>query len=139
MKNSSNHWLHTIPYIRIGIAFLMIGCSKFYKFQSISNFEISYRDENYVVPIGEVWKLTWISPYEEGVVHPAYDVRVLGSVYTSIDMNTRIMDHSPGSETQRVNVFAQRDGPATIWVDEGTEFYLANEYIKVAVESYKSP
>jgi len=117
----------------------MIGCSKFYKFQSISNFEISYRDENYVVPIGEVWKLTWISPYEEGVIHPAYDVRVLGSVYTSIDMNTRIMDHSPGSETQRVNVFAQRDVPATIWLDEGTEFYLANEYIKVAVESYKSP
>jgi hypothetical protein len=120
----------------LGIFLMMAGCSTTYEAQPISNFEISYRNENYVVPSGEIWKLSWVSPYESGEIFPAYDVRVLGEVYTSIDRYTRIDHYSRDSE-RMMNIHAQLHGPATIWINEKTEFYIANKRINIQVETYK--
>ena len=77
MQVNSNVMQKYIKSYFLGILLMMAGCSTIYEAQPISNSEISYGNENYVVPSGEIWKLSWVSPYEPGEIHPAYDVRVL--------------------------------------------------------------
>lgn len=89
--------------------------------------DITYRDEHYRVPEDEIWKLTWRSPYQAGEIFPAYDVRVLGHCFTTREMGTRgLSDVHAGTV------------PAEIWIPSNTEFYLANDRIKVRIEAFKN-
>ena len=116
-------------------ALAIFGCASINTESPESVFEISCRDENYVVPEGEIWKLTWESPYKPGDVTPAYDVRVLGKAYTSRNKGTALHAHTSKGGYGLLNIHAER-APAGIWINENTEFYLANDLIKVTVETY---
>jgi hypothetical protein len=98
--------------------------------------KITYQEKNYKVPSHEIWKLTWKSPYMAGDIHPAYDVRVLGSCLTSKDLGTwvSVFSSKPG-ESSFMDINAGI-APAEIWIPGGTEFYLANDLIHINVESY---
>ena len=101
-------------------------------------FDITYRDEHYNVPEDEIWKLTWKSPYQAGEISPAYDVRVLGRCFTTRERGTQIGAHNFKSGGYgMVNIHATNTG-AEIWIPSGTEFYLANDRIKVNIEVYKN-
>ena len=89
-----------------------------------------------MVPEGEIWKLTWESPYQSGEITPAYDVRVLGQAYTSRDRGTALSAYSSGAGCGLLDVGAGKQ-PAVIWVGENTEFYIANCLIKVNIEAYR--
>lgn len=101
-------------------------------------FDITYRDEHYNVPEDEIWKLTWKSPYQAGEIFPAYDVRVLGRCFTTRERGTQIGAHNFKSGGYgMVNIHAANTG-AEIWIPTGTEFYLANDRIKVNIEVYEN-
>ena len=116
---------------------VLVGCQN--TPQPIYTMDVSYQDEgNYKVPEDEQWRLTWESPYEPGDISPAYDVRVLGNCYTSSGASTLINAHddNPGKNGM-LNINATNE-PAEIWVPSGTEFYIANDFVKVRVEAYKN-
>ena len=101
-------------------------------------FDISYQRKNYKVPEDELWKLTWKSPYQAGEIVPAYQVRVLGRCFTTRERGTQIGAHNFKSGGYgMVNINATNTG-AEIWIPSGTEFYLANDRIKVNIEVYKN-
>jgi hypothetical protein len=104
--------------------------------QHLETMQITYRDANYRVPEGEIWKLTWDEP-ERGRNFPSYDVRVLGLCYTSKDKGTQIHAYSsnPGEEGL-VDIWAG-DASAEIWIPGGVEFYPHNKSIVVRVDVYK--
>jgi len=112
------------------------GCTSLKKDNQYSSSNISYQDENYVIPLNEIWKLTWKSPYKGGDIHPAYDVRILGKAYTSKDRSTIInaFSHKTGSNGL-LDIQAGKN-TATIWIAENTEFYIANKFIEVSVEKH---
>lgn len=100
-------------------------------------FDITYRDEHYKVPEDEIWKLSWNSPYKQGEISPAYDVRVLGQCFTTREMGTRINSFSSRPDERLLDVHAGTVS-AEIWISSNTEFYLANECIQVSIEAYKN-
>jgi len=104
--------------------------------QIAKTMHITYRDENYRVPEGEIWKLTWKEP-PRGRNFPSYDVRVLGLCYTSRDKGTQIHGLSAKpTEDGVVDIWAG-EASAEIWIPSGIEFCLHNESIKVRVDSYR--
>jgi len=101
----------------------------------VRTMHLTYRDENYRVPKGEIWKLTWDEP-ERGR-NFSYDVRVLGLCYTSRDKGTQIHAFSANpSEEGLVDIWAG-DASAEIWIPGGVEFYPHDESIEVRVDVYK--
>lgn len=100
-------------------------------------FDIPYQGDYYKVPAGEVWQLTWTSPYKKGEVHPAYDVRVLGQCYTSGERDTSLNAFAVG-EDGMLDISAGYRSAAEIWVPAGSEFYLKNEFVRVRVKVYQS-
>jgi hypothetical protein len=101
--------------------------------QDAKAMHISYRDENYSVPEGEIWKLSWTSP-QRGRNFPSYDVRVYGLCYTSKDKGTPIHAFSSNPlEDGLVDIWAG-DVPAEIWIPSGIAFCIHNDGIRVRVE-----
>ena len=113
----------------------MFGCVS--RPQAVRVFDIPYQSEYYKVPAGEVWQLTWTSPYQRGEVHPAYDVRVLGQCYTSGERGTSLHAFAVG-EDGLLDISAGYWSAAEIWVPAGSEFYLKNEFVRVRVEVHQS-
>jgi hypothetical protein len=97
---------------------------------------ITYQNANYRVPEEEIWKLTWKSPYKAWEVHPAYDVRVMGSCLTSMDLGTWIGAYSSQPGERGLVDISAGIAPAEIWIPWETQFSIANDLILVKVESY---
>jgi len=95
--------------------------------------KISYQDKNYIVPKHQVWKLSWKSPYKPDEITPAYDVRVLGKLFGK--QNKAQIREIIYDDEIAFDINATKN-QAIIWLGSGTEFYLANDLIKVNVEIY---
>lgn len=115
------------------------GCLFFGSHRSGRVFHLTYRMTDFVVPAGEKWRLSWSSPYEPGDISPGYDVRVLsGSVCLGErgEIQTMAFDPLPGKESP-IDLAATR-GQAIVWLESGTEFCVANEFLRIEVRTYES-
>ena len=98
----------------------------------VKQFEITYQDDDFRVPEGQVWKLSWVSPYEAGEIVPVYEVRVNGEgPLQDPDQKGKINSYG---EMHDVNATAKQ--PAEIFLRPNTKFAIANERIKVMVTVY---
>ncbi len=114
-------------------AVLLVGCVANQKPKS--SLTISYLDEDYVVPESEVWKLTWKSPYKDGVITPAYDVRVYGRAFLGESRSTSIGTYDCEKHDGFVD-FLSSDKKTTLWVYSGTKISIANEFVKVQLDIF---
>ena len=104
----------------------------------IRKFEITYEEDDFRVPKGEIWKLSWKSPYKPFEVGPAYDVRVRGKgAFFGPDQKGQISQAShTDSAVFDVNAGKQ---PAEILLSPNTGFAIANDRIQVTVTVYAAP
>jgi hypothetical protein len=100
-------------------------------------FLLRCQDDDFVVPAGEMWRLSWRSPYKPGEIHPIYDIRVVdgqvrlgapGAIWAeAYDIRPRkmgLLDLQAASSN------------ATAQLDSGTRFALANDSVVVRVEAF---
>lgn len=105
----------------------------------ISEFTLRYRSEDFVVPEGVIWKLTWRSPYAPGEVTPGYDVRIISGearMGEHGELLVRAYDSRPG-QNGLLDLKAADGKDAVIWLESGMRFSLANNLIEARVADYR--
>lgn len=104
----------------------------------IRKFDITYEEDDFRVPAGQIWKLSWESPYEPGEVRPAYDVRVQGEGPLHGPAQKGQIEQKEYSDGMALNVIAGKE-PAEIYLRPGVKFAIANTMVKVTVTAYAVP
>lgn len=97
----------------------------------ISEFTLRYRSEDFVVPEGVIWKLTWRSLYASGEVTPGYDVRIISGearMGEHGELFVRAYDSRPG-QNGLLDLQAVSSKGAIIWLESGSRFSLASDRI----------
>ena len=106
--------------------------------KALRKFEITYEEDDFRVPQGQIWKLSWESPYEPGELTPAYDVRVQGEGPLHGPVQKGQIEQKEYSDGVALNVMAGKE-PAEIYLRPGVKFAIANGSVKVTVTVYAAP
>ena len=117
---------------------MALGCLAFMAVPRRPNrtFRLRFQLNDYVVPAGEIWRLSWKSPYQPGDICPVYDVQVAaGEVYLGANREIQAKAYDPRSEaSSRLDLSATKD-TAVAWLGPGTKFHAANELLQIDVST----
>lgn len=87
---------------------------------------------SYTVPDGELWRLSWHSPYHAGEIAPAYDIRVVsGSPALGAEASIQANAFSPKANHAGPLDLAATKGEAVVWLWGQSAFSIANDRISV--------
>ena len=106
------------------------------KQKAINSMIISYSADGYIVGENEIWKLTWKSPYEDGAITPAYDVRVYGQAYIGESRGTCVNTNECEGKNYSIVNFLSSGKKTTIWVYDKTKISIANDRVKVHLDIF---
>ena len=102
-------------------------------------FRLQFQLADFKVPEGEIWKLSWRSPYAPGDTCPSYDVRIIqGAVMLGVDRSIQaiVFESQPGK--RGLLDLSAANGLAVVWLESGTKFSIANELLRIEVERLPS-
>lgn len=123
---------------RLTVGITALGCVAFTGAPHRPNrtFRLRFQLNDYVVPAGEIWRLSWKSPYQLGDICPVYDVQVAaGEVYLGANREIQAQVYDPRSEaSSRLDLSATKD-TAVAWLGPGTKFHAANELLQIEVST----
>lgn len=129
-----------LRYAVCGPLGLLAGCAATQQ-KPLRRFILRFQWEDFVVPQGVTWKLTWRSPYARGEITPGYDVRIISGearIGERGEMFASAYDSRPDQNgLLDLQTVSGRD--VTICLDAGTRFTLANGRVELRVREYTRP
>jgi len=103
-------------------------------------FHLGFEWDDFLVPEGVIWKVSWRTRYKPGTIVPGYDVRIVAG-QAWLGRRGEVSAHAYNSEPGETGLLDLQvtAGKAVVWLDAGARFYLANEQIDACVEEFFGP
>ena len=102
--------------------------------RSKRTFHLHFQLADFIVPVGEMWRLSWKSPYQAGDICPSYDVRVAeGNVCLGAKGEIQASAYAARPGKNGSLDLSATAGEATVWLDSGTKFSTANDLFEIDV------
>lgn len=124
-----------LRYAVCGPLGLLAGCAAAQQ-NPARQFMLRFQWDDFVVPQGVTWKLTWRSPHAPGEIAPGYDVRIISGearIGERGEMFARAYDSRP-DQNGLLDLQAVSGRDVTICLDAGTRFTLVNDRTTIQVE-----
>ena len=93
-------------------------------------------EQEYWVPEGEVWIVSWKNPYSPYEIIPMYDMRIIEGNYEIVDPDL-IFNQSDGHGVANL-IARSRSFMGQVRVYAGSKFQVANDILEFEVKRLKS-